>query len=580
MFGNDHRIQQHPRTGPGQLLLLAPDGEGIGKLFAVLAFAQVVGGGMQGLHLVRLCKEAAVGGVHQHALRTLVVVAHHDRVFLAVQFRRVVAAAKQAHRAAPVDFAHLAREHPQVQPVQVVGGQARPAPCAENLVRGAPGKVPALRTQHVGVEEMGDGRVRFLHRQRAPAEGVVQLAVHRLAPVHAGGLGVDAAARVRGHPVFQFVEGAEEPFNGLGLPVVGPCVDHLHAQVFVQTHDPGLPEVGATLEVLGAERLAVVEVGDARHLAEADAGPPQGGADAGRVLGGHQFPPQRVVAGPVEPQHHGHAAGLARVRVGRLEVQGVAVGDEDVAHFHQSPVALEPDGGLVVPRLLALADEGPFRVAVAHVLVQEASDGGRRRHVQPFGLAQAGYLIAHVADGRVVDVQRLAEDDLAVPLGKQRLAPVGKAALVRNGHQVARAALLHLPAFQRFPACLAHLLQQFRPRAALVGRHEVGAGLHGGAVLAQPPHVQPHEVRPGESQGAALGVHGGQLVHRHRSVVLLGGRYLAQFRRPDGEGRIFGHGRNEPFVATAAPLALAGIPPFALCTAVHRSMCAQPQETN
>lgn len=84
-----------------------------------------------------------------------------------------------------------------------------------------------LRPVLVLGEPAGDLRMGLFQRQGTAAELVIQATVQLLPALHACGLVGNIVARVRRHPHFQFVHGAEKAFNGLGLAVIRPRMDDL-----------------------------------------------------------------------------------------------------------------------------------------------------------------------------------------------------------------------------------------------------------------------------------------------------------------------------------------------------------------
>lgn len=170
-----------------------------------------------------------------------------------------------------------------------------------------------------------------------------------------------------------------------------------------------------------------------------------------RVFRGHDLPAQRVIAGTVVEQHEGHAFGLPRFRVQRLEIERMAVGDDDIPHTDKAPVAQQGDGALVVPCLFSFPEQRPLVEALRRVPGHETADRRLGGDIQPLGHELFLHFPDALADVGRVGVEDMAENDHLVALGQRGAPTVGDAALVRQSQHTACTFLLQLPPFQRLP---------------------------------------------------------------------------------------------------------------------------------
>ena len=409
------------------------------------------------------------------------------------------------------DGPHFFLHHQQGQALHLLRSKARAAPGFHHRSWCCAVQVCAeLGTGLVFLKPAGYLQLSFLQRQRTCAHLLVQLAVHFFPAHHAGWLVGNVVACVRRHPYFKLVHGPKETLNRLALPVVGPCVDDRAAEVAVQTEKACLLKVRTALKEPGPESPAVVEVDDARELAQNDAAASKRRRYAGRVLRCHDLPAQWAVARAIVEQHKRHTLGLARVRVNAFEVQGVAVCDHHITHFHQVPVAEKAYGALVIPCLFSFAEGRPTVETLSHVGLREPPDGGVGGHEHPLRLKLALHFPHTLADGRGVRIQNVPQDDMLVPLRQQRTPPMSYTAPVRENQHTPGSLLLHLPAFKRLPGYRTDFLQQLRPHSGTVGFHKCRFLCLGCTVFALPYKVLPQQVRPRQRLVALLVVQYGR----------------------------------------------------------------------
>ena len=250
-----------------------------------------------------LADEVPVGVVHEHRVqRELPVPADQHRMAAAVQLRCPVQAVVEPD---PVlaDGTDLLLQHHQRQLVQV---HARPPAFQEHLARRTSMQMPdAVRALRVGVEPQGKHIEGFFQRKRASAHLFMEFLVELLVPAQPRGLVGDVPARIGRREHFQAVHGPEKALNRLGLPVIRPGMDGFDSKVLVQSagndRASGIPDLSQerflrkilampALEEPRPERLAVVDVHNAREFPQRDAGPPEGAGDTGHVLRRHHFP--------------------------------------------------------------------------------------------------------------------------------------------------------------------------------------------------------------------------------------------------------------------------------------------------
>ena len=98
------------------------------------------------------------------------------------------------------------------------------------------------------------------------------------------------------------------------------------------------------------------------------------------------------------------------------KVERVPVSDNHVAHSYKAPVPQQGDGALVVPRLLAFAEQRPFVEAFFHAVLHETPYGGFGGQGHPRSLElllDFPHALAHL---RPVRVQNVAENGCACVL--------------------------------------------------------------------------------------------------------------------------------------------------------------------
>ena len=245
------------------------------------------------------------------------------------------------------------------------------------------------------------------------------------------------------------------------------------------------------------------------------------------------------------------------------------VSDNHVAHSYKAPVPQQGDGALVVPRLLAFAEQRPFVEAFFHVVLHETPYGGFGGQGHPRSLElllDFPHALAHL---RPVRVQNVAENDALVFFREHGLPLVGYAPSVSQSQHASGPFLFQFPPLQRLPRYRPDFFQQLGPGSGLVRDDELAFLDLRRPVPALPGKVLTDQIRAGQRLVAPLVVHDGGCCaegeRRNRCGSRAEGQRLLFFGGPDGDARFFRHGAYKPLTATA-PCAFPCLPFFSCDT--------------